>query len=275
MTREIEYRLLSCKNIPEFLTMFFGLGMKDKLSIFKEEVTIEKGTNLYRIRKLREDKNPNDPKEWSPVPQEYSKNQGRFNAIGESVLYVGSDPSFLEREVRLKENEEYYLAKYVCKNTFKVGSFLCINSQVNTLVHKIVMSISDSKDLTEKENTLIDEYFDWAKRRSLFEISTDMLASLYIHKLLPDLYDYTNKLGKLVFKKNDNGIRYSSVFAPLELSGAPEILTLDGAEFGNYVLTQKGFGNIEFVSAEKKVCTNIMSLETMIEVFSEAEKKQD
>ena len=271
----MEYRLLSCKSIPEFLAMFFGLGMKEKLSVFREEVTITKGTNLYRIRKLREDKNPNDPKEWGPVPKEYSINQGRFNAIGESVLYVGSDPNFLEREVRLKENEEYYLGKYICQNTFNVGSFLCVNSQVNTLIHKIVMSISDSKDLTEKENELIDEYFAWAKQRSLLEISTDMLASLYIHKLLPNLYDYTNKLGKLVFRKNDNGIRYSSVFAPLELSGAHEIVTLDGAEFGNYVLTQKGYGNIEFVYAEKKVCTNIMGLETMVEVLSEAEKKQD
>ena len=55
------------------------------------------------------------------MPKEYSINQGRFNAIGESVLYVGSDHDFLEREVRLKENEEYFLGKYICKNTFNVG----------------------------------------------------------------------------------------------------------------------------------------------------------
>ena len=43
--------------------MFFGLGMKEKLSVFREKVSITKGTNLYRIRRLREGKNPNDPNE--------------------------------------------------------------------------------------------------------------------------------------------------------------------------------------------------------------------
>ena len=59
MSPEMERKLLSCKNLSEFLTMFFGLTMNYKLSIFSEEVTIAKGAEFYRIRQI-DDKN--DPK---------------------------------------------------------------------------------------------------------------------------------------------------------------------------------------------------------------------
>ena len=252
--------------------MFFGLSMKDKLSIFTEEVTIAKGTEFYRIRQIDDKKDPNDPKEWEPVPAKYA-NQGRFNAKGESVLYIASDPYSLEREVRLKEDDEYYLAKYVCKKTFNVGTFLGVYNQVNTLIHKITMSVSGPKDMTDAENKLMDEYYDWAKGKSLSDLSVDMLASLYMYRMLPRLYDVTNKLGNLVLKKNDNGIRYSSVFAPVELSGASQIVTLNGVKSGNYVLTQKGYGNIELATIEKKTAGKPQSLELMITEFAKAEKE--
>ena len=273
MTPEMEYRLLSCKSLSEFLTMFFGLTMNYKLSIFTEEVTITKGAEFYRIRRADNIKNPNDPREWEPVPVRFA-NQGRFNEKGESVLYVASAPDFLEREVRLNENKEYYLATYVCKQPFKVGTFLGINNQVNTLIHRIAMSISGIDDLTENEKVLIDEYYVLAKNKTLFELSIDMLASLYIHRKIPDLYDVTNRLGKLVLKKNDNGIRYSSVFVPFELSGASQIITLDGIKYGNYVLTQKGYRNIELVSVEEKIAGKQHGLELMIKEFSKAEKNE-
>lgn len=272
MTQEMEYRLLSCKSLSEFLTMFFGLTMNHKLSVFSEEVYIEKGTALYRIRQIDDEKNPNDPKEWEPVPVKYAK-QGRFNEKGESVLYVASAPDVLEREVRLKENDKYYLAKYVCKESFKVGSFLGVNNQVNTLIHKIAMSVAGSDDMTETEEELMDEYYKWAKNKSLFDLSVDMLASLYIYRMIPDLYDVTNRFGKLVLKKNDNGIRYSSVFVPFELSGTPQIVTLDGMEYGNYVLTQKGYKNIELSSVEKKAAGKQQTLDLMIAEFSKAGKE--
>ncbi len=251
--------------------MFFGLGMSEKLSIFTEEISITKGTNLYRIRRVDGIKDPYDQKEWGPVPKAYAK-QGRFNENGESVLYVASAPDTLEWEVRLKEGEEYYLAKYVCNDEFKVGSFLGINNLVNTLIHKITMAVSDSEELKEEENALIDEYYEWAKNKNLFDISVDVLATLYIHKMLPNLYNTTNKLAKLVLKKNEYGIRYSSVYAPIELSGKSKIVTLDGKEYGNYVLTQKGYEHIELVSVEKKVCGETKGLEIMIETFIEAER---
>lgn len=271
MNKETEYKLLSCKNLSEFLTMFFGLSMKDKLSVFTEEVTIAKGTELYRIRQIDDKKDPNDPKEWEPVPVKYA-NQGRFNAKGESVLYVASSPYSLEREVRLKENDEYYLAKYVCKKSFKVGTFLGVYNQVNTLIHRITMSVSGSDDMTATENKLMNEYYDRTKDKSLLDLSVDKLASLYIYRMLPRLYDVTNRLGKLVLRKNDNGIRYSSVFAPIELSGSSQIVTLDGVESGNYVLTKKGYENIELTTVEKKTAGKPQSLDLMITEFAKTEK---
>lgn len=274
MTQEMEYRLLNCKSLSEFLTMFFGLSMNYKLGIFTEEVAIKKGTEFYRIRKIDSKKNPNDPKEWEPVPERFAK-QGRFNENGESVLYVASSPDTLEREVRLKESDEYYLAKYVVKDSFKVGSFLGVNNQVNTLIHKIAMSVAGTDDMTETEVKMMDIYYERAKNKTLFDLSTDMLASLYIYRMIPHLYDVTNRLGKLALMKNDNGIRYSSVYVPFELSGAPQIITLDGVEYGNYVLTRKGYNNIELTSVEKKVAGKQQTLDLMITEFLRADKEGD
>ena len=271
MKQEMEYRLLSCNSLSESLTMFFGLTMNQKLSVFSEEVSIAKGTEFYRIRQIDDKKDPNDPREWEPVPVKFAK-QGRFNETGESVLYVASTPDYLEREVRLKENDEYFLAKYVCKESFKVGSFLGVNSQVNTLIHKIAMSVAGVEDLTGNEKDLLDKYYDWAKNRSLVDLSVDMLASLYIYRMLPNLYDVTNILGKLVLKKNDNGIRYSSVFVPFELSGVHQIVTFDGLEYGNYVLTQKGYKNIDLISVEKRIAKKPYELNLLISEFSKAVK---
>ncbi len=95
---------------------------------------------------------------------------------------------------------------------------------------------------------------------------------MYIYRMIPNLYDVTNRLGKLVLKKNDNGIRYSSVFVPFELSGALQIVTFDGMEYGNYALTQKGYTNIELASVEKKIAGKQQGLELMITEFSKAER---
>lgn len=273
MNKEIEKRLFDCKNISEFMAMYCGLGMKEKLSIFTEDVFIKKDTFLYRIRRTEGIENPNNPKEWEPVPKRFA-HQGRFNAEGESILYVASSPDSLEREVRLEENEEYFLAKYICKKDFCVGSFLGVNNQVNALIHRIAMAVSSASDLSKSENELIDTYYEWARGRYLRDVSVDMLASLYIYKMIPNLYDITNKLGKLVLKKNDNGIRYSSAFVPIELSGAPQIVTIDGMEYGNYALTEKGYANIELFSVEKKSVKKMQKLDIMIKEFAKAEREE-
>ncbi len=266
LTKEIENRLLNCKNLSEFSSMFLGLGIKDKMSIFTEDVSIKKGTNFYRVRRFNGIKNMEDPKEWESVPSEFAK-QGRFNKQAESVLYVASNPDTLEREIKLKEGEEYCLAKYVCKNDFEVGSFLGKNNYVNTLIHKIAMAVSGAEELTGDENAMIDDYYKKIKHNDLFELSLDILAPFYIYKMLPNLYEKTNKLGKIILQKNECGIRYSSVYSQMELSGGPVIITLDGMEYGNYILTQKGYNNIEFVSAEKKTAGKIQDMKLMISEF--------
>ena len=267
----MEYRLLNCKTVSEFLAMYFGLSMKDRLSVFNEEVHIPQGTNFYRIRSASGVKDPDDPKEWGPVPQKIAR-QGRFNASKESVLYVASDPDCLEREVRLKDGDEYYLAKYICLKDFSVGTFLGTNSWVNMLLHRIAMSVSGPEELTEKELLQINKYLEKSNTKNLEQMAMDMLSSLYLYRYLPkNFYDVTNKIGKIVLKKNDNGIRYSSVYIPIEWSGAPVMITLDGVKFGNYALTSKGCANIEFVSSEKRICSQKPGLEDWIEMFAKSE----
>ena len=253
--------------------MFFGLSMKEKLETFPETIIVPEGKTFYRARSADKIKDAQDPKEWALPPAECAK-AGRFNAAGESVLYVSTASYYLEREIKLEENEEYYLAEYVCKKKFKVGSFLDTYNRVNSLLHKIAISVAEPDDFTEKELKLIDEHFECAKENSLIDLLVDMVAGLYIYRLIPNLYKTTNKLGKLVLKKNDNGFRYSSVYEPIELSGAPQIVTLNGMEHGNYVLTQKGYENLELVAVEKKIAAKPIELDLFIKEFSKIEKRE-
>lgn len=251
------------------LTMYFGLGMKEKLSIFNEEISITEGTEFYRIRKVDGFKNPDYTalKEWGPVPKEYAK-QGRFNGKGESVLYVASAPDFLEREVRIKEGEEYFLAKYKCKKAFKVGTLFGYNNLINTQLFRIAMSVAGPEDLNEKENYLIEKYYEKIKDKTWQEQTRTLLSPLYIHKILPNLYDTTNKIGRIIRQKYECGFRFFSVYFPIEFSGGSQVLTFNGTQYGNYVLTPKGCENIELVDVERKKCEHILSCEIFIEEFS-------
>ncbi len=274
MTEAREFRLMECKSISEFLTMFFGLGKKEKQSVFSERMFIKKGTEFFRVRRVKGFNNSNifDVNEWGPVPSKIAK-QGRFNADGQSVLYLASSSEYLGREVGLEEGEEYYLAKYVCTKPFWVGTFLSTNNYVNALMHKITMSVADDTDLTVRERKLIEDYFEQGKLGSLCNIAVNPLASLFLHRMINNLYDVTNKLGQTVMEKEERGIRYSSVYVPIEFSGGPQILTLDGVEYGNFVLTEKGYENIELCSVEKKKYEPSEDLSKLIEVFIEEEQK--
>ena len=250
--------------------MFFGLGKQEQRQYFNRFIQIKKGMEFYRIRKVSGFNNPNiyDAKEWGPVPESIAT-QGRFNENHQSMLYIASSPDYLCREVRLKENEEYYLARYICIEDFQVGCFLKENDLVNALMHKIAMSIASPAELTDNENALIDKYYAKIKRQPLRDLSLDMLASLYIYKLIPSLYDVTNKLGRLVLANNEYGIRYSSVYVPIEFSGGPQIITLDGVDYGNYVLTPKGYDCLELIDVEKKKCEQRNDLDLLIRTFIE------
>lgn len=69
--------------------------------------------------------------------------------------------------------------------------------------------------------------------------------------------------------RNENGIRYSSVFEPIELSGGNAILTLDREEHGNYALTEQGIKNIRIESVEERKYKQEHDLSLMIEVFAQ------
>lgn len=271
MRKELEEKLLNCNSIFEFITMYFGLSYQEKISIFTEELTIPNGTEFYRIRKKHgfNNTNRNDPKEWAPVPSNIAR-QGRFNSNKQSILYVASSQDFLEREVGLNVNEEYYLGKYVCRKSFKVGTTLCKNSFVNSIIHKLAMSVQNKDSFTDLENNLVEDYYKKQVSIRPNDMWKDMLSPFYNYKLLSNIYDMTNKIGKLLISKYENGFRYASVFqSPMELSGGPSIITFDGKEYGNYAITEKGYSNIEFISAEEKKCSKILDLSLMIKTFSE------
>ena len=275
MTEERECRLMRCNSISEFLTMFFGLGKKEKQSVFSDRMIIKKGTEFFRVRRVEGFNNLNifDEREWGPVPVKYAK-QGRFNADGQSVLYLASSPEYLGREVWLKEGEEYYLAHYICVKSFCVGTFFSIDNCVNTLMHKIAMSVATDEDLTLHEKMLVDDYYNKGHFGTLYDIAINPLSSFFLHRMIDNFYDVTNRLGQIVMGKEECGIRYSSVYVPIELSGGNQIITLDGVEYGNYVLTEKGYENIKLHSVEKKKYKTSEDLSTLIEVFIEEELKE-
>lgn len=102
----------------------------------------------------------------------------------------------------------------------------------------------------------------------------DYLSVFYIGRLIKNLYDVTNKIGCLILHNNENGIRYSSVFEPLELSGGNAILTLDGEDHGNYALTEQGIKNIRVESIEERIYKQEHDLSLMIEAFAQERMKK-
>lgn len=267
MEREKENKLLKCKSLNGFSTMFFGYGIKEQLSIFDESMTIIAGTSLYRARKDDGKTNFYDPKQWTMPPDEYVK-QGRLNEKNKPVLYVTSDEYLCGREIGLKDGDKYYLARYKCEKDFSVGTLLCSHSAINTILHRIVMAVK-TENLTENEKIILKKYHIGEYKTSVQEILNDYLSVFYIDRLIKNLYDVTNKIGRLILRNNGNGIRYSSVFEPIELSGWNAILTLDGEEHGNFALTEQGIKNIRFESVEERKYKQEHDLSLMIEVFAQ------
>lgn len=272
MNSKYENQLLQCKNINEFLTMFFGLSKKEQSSVLGNDYTIAKGTVLYRIRKDDGKTDFNAPEAWLPPPAKFVK-QGRFNEKNEQILYAASDSHWLEREVSLKQGEYYYLASYVCKEDFKVGSLLNSNNKICNILHCVAKSIENSSCLTENE---LEEFnkitYKYMRPK---DIILDMQASYYIHKELKNLYNITNKIGKLVLSHNSNGIRYCSAFEPFELTGGGITFTLDGLQRANFALTEKGRQNIDFEKAERKSCNLEYTLDVFFKTMNEMSEVND
>ncbi len=272
MDRENENKLFRCKSLNEFLTMFFGYGINERLSIFDESMTIKAGSFLYRARKEDGKTNFYDSKQWTMPPNKYVK-QGRLNEEYKPILYVASDEYLCGREIGLKDGDKYYLARYKCEKDFSVGTLFCRHSMVNTILHRVVMAVK-TENLTENERITIQKYHIGEDKISIQEIFNDYLSVFYIDRLIKNLYDVTNKIGRLILHNNENGIRYSSAFEPIELSGCNTILTLDGEEHGNYALTEQGIKNIRVESVEERIYKQEHDLSLMIEVFAQERMKK-
>ena len=132
-------KLIHCKSLAEFVTMFFGLSMCEKLSVLGDDVPVPKGTIFYRARK-DEGRPLEDENEWWLPPKKVVP-KGRFNKEKSPVLYLGTEDFLLPREIGLKPNENYYLARYECVETFKVGSLLKNRSIITMGLHTIAMAI--------------------------------------------------------------------------------------------------------------------------------------
>lgn len=247
--------------------MFFGYGINEQLSIFDESMTIKAGTSLYRARKDDGKTNFYDSKQWTMPPAECVK-QGRLNEKNKSVLYVASDEYLCGREIGLRDGDKYFLARYKCEKDISVGTLFCRHSIGNTIFHRIVMAVK-TENLTENERITLRKYHIGEYKISVKEILNDYLSVFYIDRLIKNLYDVTNKIGRLILYTNENGIRYSSVFEPIELSGGNEILTFGGEEHGNYALTEKGIKNISVESVEERIYKQEHDLSLMIEVFAQ------
>ena len=116
-----------------------------------------------------------------------------------------------------------------------------------------------TENLTENERIILQKYHIGEYKISVQGILDDYLSVFYIGRLIKNLYDVTNKIGRLILHNNENGIRYSSVFEPIELSGGNTILTFDGEEHGNYA---------------KRIYKQEHDLSLMIEVFAQERMKK-
>lgn len=206
------------------------------------------------------------------LPAEYVE-QGRLNEKNKPVLYVASDEYLCGREIGLRDGDKYYLARYKCEKDISVGTLFCRYSMVNTILHRIVMAVK-MENLTKNERTVLRKYHIGEHKISVQEILNDYLSAFYIDCLIKNLYDVTNKIGHLILRNNENGIRYSSSFEPIELSGGNEILTLGGEDHGNYALTEQGIKNIRVESVEERIYKQEYDLSLMIEVFAQERIKK-
>lgn len=266
MKEELVNKVMNTNSLDEFFTMFFGLSLKEQLSVIGDDFVIPEGTILYRARK---DKGTPllQESDWWMTPEKYVT-KGRFNRVRKAIFYVGTMDYVLPREIGLMSGDAYYLAKYRVDNDFSVGSLLKINDIVNYILHKVAIAIEDDSKLTTEEKSVLVVKYDKLKP---WDLVNDFNSSFYLHHQIgKDLYDITNKIADLVIKKNENGIRYGSCYVPIEMSGGPTVLTLDGEIEGNYALTNDGIKNLKWVGVERRVYTEMDSKKNDMSLFISA-----
>lgn len=251
MRDEIIKKLMNTNSLDEFFSLFFGLGYKEKQDALGDEFFVPKGTIMYRARKDVGISLVTENDWWMPPKEKVSK--GRFNGEHKPILYLSTMDSILPREIGLNVDDSYYLSRYKVKSGFCVGSLLKTDDIVNYVLHKVAIAIEDDSKLTLEERKIISPVMN---RLKPWDIVNDFSSSFYLyHHLKNNLYDITNKMVDLVLSKNPCGIRYCSCYAPIEMSGGPQILTLAGEVEGNYALTNEGIKNLEWIDSEKRTYT--------------------
>ena len=253
-------------SIKEFLDTFFSEPLDMQRKTFDSPVTIKKGTELYRIR--RDDGSDLlNPNAWGLAPKDKVK-QGRFNKKNEPLLYVATSNHILGRELRLEDDEVYYEAKYICKEDFNIGTLFSANGIISRLLHNISMSIENDSCLFDDELKELKSLLEIENiENRVHSVINNISSPFCIHKYFKNLYDYTNKIGLAAM--NENGLRYASVYEPFEISGVNPIITLDGPNNGNIVLTENGIKNIELVSVEKKKYVKEVELSMFFKIITE------
>ena len=244
-------KLMNWKSLYEFLTMYLGLSYKEKLSVIGDDFIIPNDMVFYRVRKDIGKPLINESDWW--MPPQIKTSQGRFNYAGKPVLYLGTMDSVLPREVGLNSGDVYYIAKYRCKNSFRVGSLLKTNDIINYVLHKVAIALVDYSILIAVERREL-KYQN--VNLSPWDIVNDFSSSYYLHhSLRRNLYDITNKISDLIISRYECGLRYCSCYVPIEMSGGPQVLTLDGEKEGNYALTNAGIKNLEWMGVERRIYT--------------------
>lgn len=219
---------------------------------------IPKGTHLYRIRQYEDGKDFSNPIEWEPSP---FKRQNRCNHEGETALYLGSTKEICILETYIKQNCKYVLAEYEVISDIEVGGFIYSNLENDSkwkilagdLFNAFLIAPNRTPDNIDLFNLIDSKYndTDFSNIRvkdinitkTLFSIP---LRIAHINKL-DKYYNITNQLCDIIKHKTPKGIRYSSCYIPVEITGIR-------CTAYNICLYESALKNIKFNRAD--ICIN-------------------
>lgn len=247
-------KLNDCCSPIDFLKKLQKMYCNEVDSLFGSlrTVSIKKGDYLYRIRK---NIGPHEIDPWGTIRK---KEYGRFDKDRE-VLYVAQGNIFLEEEVQLNKGDEYYLGKYKVLRDFVVGFPSFENNRypkISEYLHKICQAINE-KHLSAEEYKLIksinSEYLDMPLVYSL-KLGIDFG---------PEIYNYTNWIGKKMFSAFPNGFAYTSSYNPIDIHFGETEICLDSNLY-NIALTKSGMKNIKFYFCSTEKVKENRSLSVLI-----------
>lgn len=167
------------KEIIDVISVQFGNSQISHLLRIVRK--IEKGTNLYRIRKierhdleypLKSMRRQTDA--WNP-PNNIIKKMGRLNKVGESLLYVSLNPKAAMKEMKIQENDRFALIVYEAKEEIKA-----INIGVENNLDKFGFLEEEKAKVRLIERFLCDEFTrDVGEGTEFLYRASEMIAKDY------------------------------------------------------------------------------------------------